>query len=578
MTELRKTITVWQGTALAVSMVIGSGLLGLPGIALAEGGVDATAVGWMLTALAAVPLIAIFSTLGLRFTTAAGLSRYAEAAAGRWARYAVAVVMVGSFPVGIPALAIIGGSYAQRLFGAPEWTVGWLAAGILSLVTAANLVGVRVAGYVNSASVVALVLVVAGTALARPADLGHGVEVTAQAATGGGDMDYLAVWTVCALLFWAYIGWENLSFGLEEFREPSRTIPRVYWASFALVVVLYVVLGLTTVGAQDRGLDLTGPSGLVTLVDQTPVGRLLVVVMVLVVLANANAWVFGASRLVFAAGRDGVLPRAFGRLSTRDVPAVSLLTLLAAYLAVIAIATAGNVSVTRLILIVSQNLIVLYAFSIVAYWKTTSGPRRTVVTVTAAVSWAFLLSGFSWWITYALLLLLLGWLRYRRHRTADREPSEPPAGEPVPQRAGAPVPEPTGTPTEAPAGAPAGERAEEPVPKRTGEPATTTTETPTRTPTGEHAGEPATTTTGTPTRAPAGERAGEPVPQPAGGPAGAPAPTTTGTPTRTPAGEPVPQPAGEAGRPAGAPVPKPAGAPAGERAGAPVPEAAGEVR
>jgi amino acid transporter len=408
-TELRKTITVWQGTALAVSMVIGSGLLGLPGIALSEGGVSATAVGWMLTALAAVPLIAIFSTLGLRFTTAAGLSQYAEAAAGRWARYAVAVVMVGSFPVGIPALAIIGGSYAQRLFDAPEWTVGWLAAGILTLVTAANLAGVRVAGYVNSASVVALVLVVAGTALARGADLGHGVGVTAQAATGGGELNYLAVWTVCALLFWAYLGWENLSFGLEEFREPSRTIPRVYWASFALVVVLYLVLGLTTVGAQDRGLDLTGPSGLVTLVDQTPVGLLLVVVMVLVVLANANAWVFGASRLV------------------------SLLALLAAYLAVIAIATAGNVSVTRLILIVSQNLIVLYAFSIVAYWKTASGgPRRAVVTAAAAVSWAFLLSGFSWWIAYALLLLLIGWLRYRRHRAADREP----AGEPVPEPAG----------------------------------------------------------------------------------------------------------------------------------------------
>jgi amino acid transporter len=287
--------------------------------------------------------------------------------------------------------------------------------------------------------VVALVLVVAGTALARGADLGHGAGVTAQAATGDGELDYLAVWTVCALLFWAYLGWENLSFGLEEFREPSRTIPRVYWASFALVVVLYLVLGLTTVGAQDRGLDLTGPSGLVTLVDQTPVGRLLVVVMVLVVLANANAWVFGASRLVFAAGRDGVLPRVFGRLSTRDVPAVSLLTLLAAYLAVIVIATAGDVSVTRLILIVSQNLIVLYAFSIVAYWKTAaSGPRRVVVTTAAAVSWAFLLSGFSWWIAYALLLLLAGWLRYRRHRATDRQP----AGEPVSKPAG--VSEPVG--------------------------------------------------------------------------------------------------------------------------------------
>ncbi|HEX3290449.1 MAG TPA: hypothetical protein VHR46_03580, partial [Gaiella sp.] len=89
---LQRLITVPHGIALAVSMVIGSGLLGLPGIALSEGGIHGAALGWVIVVASVVPLIAIFSRLGLRFASAAGLSRYAEVAAGSWAGSGVSLV------------------------------------------------------------------------------------------------------------------------------------------------------------------------------------------------------------------------------------------------------------------------------------------------------------------------------------------------------------------------------------------------------------------------------------------------------------------------------------------------------
>src|SRR5207249_3469317 len=58
---LQRLITVPHGIALAVSMVIGSGLLGLPGIALSEGGIHGAALGWVIVVASVVPLIAIFS-------------------------------------------------------------------------------------------------------------------------------------------------------------------------------------------------------------------------------------------------------------------------------------------------------------------------------------------------------------------------------------------------------------------------------------------------------------------------------------------------------------------------------------
>jgi len=412
---LQRLITVPRGIALAVSMVIGSGLLGLPGIALSEGGVHGAALGWLVAVVSVVPLIAIFSRLGLRFASAAGLSRYAEVAAGPWAGSGVSLVMAGSFAIGVPSLGMIGGAYLRDLFGTSHGSTAWLAIGILGLVTLANLLGVKLAGVINTASLAALVLVVVAVVALKAGYLGSGLHVL-RVSAGGEDVRYFDVWTVAAVLFWAFIGWESLSFGLEEFHEPERSIPIVYWASFGIVGLLYLALGYTTIGADAEGVHIAGASGLTALIRDTPIGDVLLPLMILVILANANAWVFGASRAIYASGRDGILPRPLGRLSRRNVPAASLLALFAVYVLVILVVQYGDLSLTRLILIVSQNLLVLYAFSIFAYWRTEHGGVRWLVVALALLSWAFLLSGFNYWVAYPAALLALGFLTYRRRR------------------------------------------------------------------------------------------------------------------------------------------------------------------
>ena len=321
--------------------------------------------------------------------------------------------MAGSFAIGVPSLGMIGGAYLRDLFGTSHGSTAWFAIGILGLVTLANLLGVRLAGVINTLSLAALVLVVVTVVALKVGYLGSGLHVLRTAA-GGEDVRYFDVWTVAAVLFWAFIGWESLSFSLEEFHEPERSIPIVYWASFGIVALLYLALGFTSIGADAEGVHIAGASGLTALIRETPVGDVLLPLMILVILANANAWVFGASRSIYAAGREGILPRPLGRLSRRRIPAVSLLALFAVYVLVILVVQYGDLSLTRLILIVSQNLLVLYAFSIFAYWRTEGGGVRWLVVAVALLSWAFLLSGFNYWIVYPAALLALGFLTYRR--------------------------------------------------------------------------------------------------------------------------------------------------------------------
>lgn len=420
MSELKKSISLWQGTALAVSMVVGSGLLGLPGLALQAGSPRDAAFGWLLTIIAAIPLIAIFARLGRRFASSAGLSRYAEEALGSWGSYAVTAVLSGTFTIGIPALALIGAAYAGSILQAPG-SVPWIAAGMLVLSTGFNVLGVRLANWVNTVAVVALMGLVVFIVFFNLSDLAAGADLLVSVPDTS--LSYPTLWGIAALLFWAFLGWENLSFGLEEFEEAERNIPRVYWFSFALVAVLYFALALTSVGAQATGVSVEGAAGLTSLLAGTPLQAGVVVVMVLVILANANAWVFGASRLVYSAGRDGILPEALDRVNRDGIPVVSLLTLLGFYIVVIAGMSITGISLSLPILLVSQNFLVLYAITIYAYWRLEGGWRRWVVGPLAVISCGFLLSGFSWWIAYPLGLIALGYVGYRRSAKSKKKVS-----------------------------------------------------------------------------------------------------------------------------------------------------------
>ena len=414
MPELKKEITLWKGIALAVSMVIGSGLLGLPGLALEMGSVYSNAGAWLLISFALIPLVYIFATLGLKFTSSAGLSRYAQESLGSCGNYAVSAVLCGTFTIGIPVLALIGADYARTFLGLPQDSIVWLAIAILTLSTIGNLLGVKFVNIINTASLIALVGMSVVIILSNIPFLMNGFLIFGETVSSQGDIKYNDLWHISALLFWAFIGWENLSFSLEEFKHPEKSIPRVYWLSFLIVIFLYMGLTITSIGAQVSGVPIKGASGLACLIGRTPMGFFQMAVMVLVIPANANAWVLGASRLYYASGRDHILPSFLGHLSKNGIPLNSLALSFVIYTVVILITCLFKIPLSLLVLLVSQNFLVLYAFSIFAYWKTERRVRRWVVTLSASISCGFLLSGFTWWMVYPLSLLAIGYAGYYR--------------------------------------------------------------------------------------------------------------------------------------------------------------------
>jgi amino acid transporter/nucleotide-binding universal stress UspA family protein len=140
----------------------------------------------------------------------------------------------------------------------------------------------------------------------------------------------LSVVVAMGLTFIAFEGYEIIAQSGEEVIDPKRNIPRAIFISIAISVAIYVLVGVTSIGAVVppeglAGWQFLGEQREVAIVEvarQTfPLG-IGAVVLLLSGLASTmsplNATVYSSSRVSFAMGRDHNLPNLVGKIHPRN--------------------------------------------------------------------------------------------------------------------------------------------------------------------------------------------------------------------------------------------------------------------
>lgn len=130
------------------------------------------------------------------------------------------------------------------------------------------------------------------------------------------------------LIFWAFLGWENLSFTSEEFVNINVDLPTAVVLSFLIMMALYLTLSLSVIGILSPDSMNTIQVPLAEVIGKTlgnKYGHFVAVIGTLVMIINLNAWVWGPSRLLFDCGRKNILPRIFVSLGKHQTPSISLL-------------------------------------------------------------------------------------------------------------------------------------------------------------------------------------------------------------------------------------------------------------
>ncbi|WP_075736597.1 APC family permease [Streptomyces acidiscabies] len=406
-------LTLWQGAALYIGAVLGTGVIALPALAARAAG-PASLLAWLGLVLLSIPLATTFAALGARYPDGGGVSTYVRHAFGARAAAVVGWCFYFAVPAGAPAAGMFAGAYVATAVGGGRRTVVITAAVLLILVAVANGFGLTVTGRMQltlAVLLVALLLVAVATALPHA----HVRNLYPFAPHG-----WPAIGSAAALLVWSFAGWEAITHLAADFRRPARDLPRATALAVAVVGVLYLAVATTSVLVLGpaAGTSEAPLSELLALGIGGTVHTLSAAAALLLTLGTMNAYFAGAAKLGATLGRDGALPAwlsqgsSVGEVPRRSLAVVSGLSGLA-----LTITTVASVGPQPLVLLTTGSFVTVYALGTAAALRLLprgSLPHRSALLTLIAVVALLVMTG--WYLLWPLIVTAsaLCYLRWRR--------------------------------------------------------------------------------------------------------------------------------------------------------------------
>jgi amino acid efflux transporter len=391
-------------SALYVAAVLGTGVLVLPGLAADAAG-PASVLAVAVVLLLSIPLAGTFAALAARYPDAGGVATFVRLALGPTAARATGYWFFFGVNFGVPVLAALGGNYLSAALGLDQRWVTPIGFGFVILPLILNFFGLRVSGRVQLVFSALLVAVVVGVvATATPA-----VRVAHFAPFLPHGWGGVAV--AISLFVWAFAGWEAVTHIAGEFRNPRRTIPLATAIAIVVVGLAYLALQFVTVGVRGAN-HVAGAVPLIDLVAVTLPGAGPVVVAVIaavVVIGVSNAYLPAFANLGASLGRDGDLPRWFGRgAEAGAVPRRALGWVAVQSLVYTTVFFVFHLDLQTFILIHISSMVAVYALGMIAAVKLLRvGSAGWVMAVISVVLMAGLLILTGWHLVVPAVLAVV---------------------------------------------------------------------------------------------------------------------------------------------------------------------------
>jgi APA family basic amino acid/polyamine antiporter len=346
--ELKRTIGLFQLSLFGIGATVGTGIF----IVLTEAApIAGPAVIWSFVFAGVVAgLTAIcYAELASAVPVSGSSYSYAYATLGEGIAMVVAACLLLEYGVSAAAVAVGWSQYLNEfldnLFGftipddisnAPE-ADGIINLPAIILIVLCTLLLIR--GASESAKVnAAMVLIKLGVLV-----LFIAVGVT------GWESDNLSDFTpfgfdgieaAAGIIFFSYIGLDAVSTAGEEVKNPRRNLPLAIIIALIVVTSLYVLVALVAVAAQPLA-DFEGQeAGLSAILEMvtgsTWPATVLAAGAVISIFSVTLVVIYGQTRILFAMGRDGMVPPLFHRLNPRTltpVPATIIVAVIVSLLA-----------------------------------------------------------------------------------------------------------------------------------------------------------------------------------------------------------------------------------------------------
>lgn len=329
-----------------VGDMLGSGIYALIGKAAGVMG-NTIWLGFLVSMAAALLTGLSYASLGSRYPRAAGAAYVTQRAFRRsFLSYVIGLAVVASGLTSFATQCRAFAGYFEGLLGvniAPEATI----LVFITVLSFINFWGMREATWLN---VVCTTIEIAGLAIVVLVGLRFwgGINYLETPLTATGAAEALGVPLIlqgAVLTFYSFVGFEDMINVVEEVKEPRRVFPRAVVLALAITTVIYIAVSITAVSVLPHAELATSEQPLVDVVRRAAPWFPPIVFSFISLFAITNTallnYIMG-SRMVYGMARQGLVPRALGRVHpVRHTPHVAVLALMAV---VIVLAFVGDIS------------------------------------------------------------------------------------------------------------------------------------------------------------------------------------------------------------------------------------------
>ncbi|HZG31845.1 MAG TPA: amino acid permease [Sphingopyxis sp.] len=325
--------------ALGVGAIVGTGILTLIGVGADKAG-PAVILSFAIAGLICACAALAYAEMATMIPASGSAYTYSYVVIGELIAWVVGWSLILEYSLVVSAVAVGWSGYAAPLLEAwagvpmalmqgPELggIVNLPAIAIIAIVAGMLLFGTRESATVNAVLVIVKVVALAVfVAVALPAFDAANLEPFSPygfAKHMGPDGVERGVMAAAAIIFFAFYGFDAIATAAEEAKNPDRDLKIGIVGSMLACVVIYIAVAVAAVGAIAYSRFANSPEPLALILRELgqPLAAHYLAISAIIALPTVIlAFFYGQSRIFFTMARDGLLPTALARLSSRGTP------------------------------------------------------------------------------------------------------------------------------------------------------------------------------------------------------------------------------------------------------------------
>ena len=357
--QLRRTLGLFEVTLSGIGVILGAGIYALIGEAAGLAG-NAVWISFVLSAVIAVFTGLSYAELASMFPKASAEYEYTSQAFGPFLAFVIGWLIIFTGVTGAATVSLGFSSYFQALTGAPLLLSALILLAVLSAVISVGIrQSTRLVVIFTVIEALGLVLIILGGI----PYLGR-VDLLEMSPLG-----FSGIFQASALIFFAFIGFEEMVKLSEETKDPEKNIPRGLILAISVSIVLYIMVALSasSVLGWERLSHSSAPFAEIAYSAFGPGASTIISIIALFATINTVLLLLlASSRIIYGMAQSGSLPQILASVHplTRTPLAATLICMILAmafvFLEDIAfVASVSNFTIFVTFIVINAVLIVL---------------------------------------------------------------------------------------------------------------------------------------------------------------------------------------------------------------------------